>query len=298
MYMKIIKRTLIFALLAVSAFLVLSCDVINPFSASGMVPGGNWIYFGEGNTIHRMRLDGSEVEKNLFTVTPQSGEYTNAVQLNPVTEKIYIHMYFPAVSNRIIEANLDGSEQHVIVDEGTNDIYSMKIDTGINKLYYATSSSIVEVDLASTPVSKRNIYNGAFGSPFSLTTDYKGNIYYTYGAFIYKVDIGSQSGGQFPVDPAPAAPEGITFDKLSGNIFVYDGNAIVKISGSIYNSIFSSAIITCQGNMEFSTSTGKLFFYNDFAAAYELYSINSDGTGLKKIYSGASVIGGFDILSK
>ena len=62
------KKTAITIIASILLMIFVSCSDINPFFAGGVVPGGNWIYFVEAQSVRRVRLDSSEIE-NVFNIS-------------------------------------------------------------------------------------------------------------------------------------------------------------------------------------------------------------------------------------
>ena len=290
------KKTAITIIVSIILMIIVSCSEINPFFAGGVVPGGNWIYFAEGNDIKRMRLDGKEPE-HVFSIGPTD---IRGIQLDPFQQKIYIsyHVTDTPDINKIYEYDLDGESGKQVADTGIEDIFAIKIDASSGKLYYATAAMIRQISLESG--TDDLIYSMGLSSPFSMSPDYNGNIYFSQTNSITKLNISTNAGSPITLTPSVAIPNGLASDR-DNNIYFYDGDHIRRFNSTnsnnidIYNSVDNWGY---QNNMEINRVVSKLFFYNSKTVPYELYSINLDGTEVKKIYSTNISIGGFDILSK
>ena len=287
------KKTVLIIFVSILLMIFVSCSDMNPFSAGGVVPGGNWIYFSEGSNIRRMRLDGTEVE-NVFTVSYVD---IGRIQLDPFRQKIYILNFIPNTTNKIYEYNLDGTGEDLIEDLGfSSDIYDMKIDSSAGMLYYAHTGGIVKIDLVSG--STTTIETVALTNASSLTPDYQGNIYYTVGVLLKKLVISTQSSNSITTTPALASPSGISYDRNNVNFYLYDSNFINRISGSTSTAFYGSPGFVYAKNTEISSTENKLFFVRDITMIFRIYSINLDGSGLKELLGDSPALGGFDILSK
>jgi len=298
------KKIAITIFVSIILIVVVGCSDINPFFAGGVVPGGNWIYFAEANNIKRMCLDGSEVE-SVFTVSYVD---IQRIQLDPFQQKIYILNVNPApLNSSIYEYTLDGKDEKRIIDKDSVFIYDMKIDSAAGILYYfddaAAVGNIRQIELEIGKSS--DIYVTAATTAFSMSPDFSGNLYYTHGTSLNKLNISAKSSSVItPLTPALVVPGGVAFDRGSGNVYLYDNDGtdtmfeVKKIIPSIPSStdIYNDTPFIYSKNVEISSIDNKMFFYHDNVSTFELYSLNLDGSGLKQIYS--SQIGGFDILSK
>jgi len=288
--------TIFFSLLLIIFF---SCSEINPFFAGGVVPGGNWIYFAEGSNINRMRLDGSELE-SVFTV----GYFDiQRIQLDQMRQKIYVLDVEPAGPNsRIYEYNLDGTGEKKLSEHLMTYVMDMKIDSMAGELYYVFDDGVDyrlwKINL-SDGTAENFYYNPSLGN-VSLSPDYSGYIYLAFNAGMAKINIESNAFSSVPVSPVLGVPMGLTLNRGTNDFYLYDGQIIKRISGSASTDIYDSFSMNYARNMEISSVDQKLFYYHDNPASFEhdLYSINLDGTGLDKIYTGGAPLGGFDILSK
>ncbi len=294
------KNTAITIFFSILLIIIISCSDINPFTAGGVVPGGNWIYFAEGNSIRRMRLDGNEPE-NVFTVDLDATdmEYITSLQLNPFKQKIYIltNETMNDMTGSITEYNLDGTNKDILASYPMTTIYDIEIDTAGGLLYFANGADIRQIDLATG--ANDLIYVGAFVASFSMCIDYNGNIYYTNGnPSIYKLNISTGSNSMITPVPALASPGGIIYNQDKDEIYVHDGLSIVRVVGLVSNTIYLSGTLNFQNNMELYRIENKLFNYRTEAMNYELNSVNLDGTGFTTIYSNNFGISAFDILSK
>ena len=293
------NKTAITIIASILLMIFVSCSDINPFFAAGVVPGGNWIYFSEGNIIKKMRLDGSEVE-SVFTIDTSE---IRRIQLDSFRQKIYISSHIAANDEKICEYNLDGSGVKELVNKGAMPILDMKIDSAAGMLYYAyneTMGEIHQIDLESGSSQKIFTNTAAFGGSFSMSPDFDGNLYYTDSASPYKLNISTQISNMLTLVPAPTVSGGVTFDRDNNYLYLYDANAIKKInlSNSTISTIFSGVGYIYQKNMELSRIENKLFLICDMGPNYRLLSINLDGSDLKEIYPESPGFSAFDILSK
>lgn len=289
------KKIAITIFVSIILIIIVGCSDMNPFSAGGVVPGGNWIYFVEVDQVKKMHMDGTGSE----SVVSLSYVYTSKIQLDPIRQKIYILNSDPALDDSIYEYNLDGSDEQLIYSQpGINTIWDMTIDHTNGYLYFIPGfNGIKSYNLETSQIE--DVYTLPLGTtPFFVTSDYKGGVYFVETGELRKVVSLSSNNLITNV----GSIYGLSYDRVGTKIYT------TSMTGMIYNinpiGGNSSGISTSEdlqgGGIAISTAESKIYFYdaNAMIMPYTIFSINMDGSGKKTVYSNDIGINTFDILSK
>lgn len=292
------KRTAVTIVITGLIMMFTSCNDINPFYAGGVVPGGNWIYFAEGDTIKRMRLDGTETA-SVFKYSDAGAYYVKKIQLDPLRQKMYIlYSLITPPGSKIVEYNLDGSGTKVILDSGISyDIYDISIDPGKGYLYFIQGNTGIKSYNVET-AQMTDVYNVVLGTtPFFVSPDYKGGIYFVESNILQKVSNTASSTSITNVGTI----YGLSYDKSENYFYT------TSMTGMIYKidpgNGTSTGIATFE-DLDYSpvvaTTDKKIYYYdkNAYTMPYTIFSMEMDGSGKKAIYSNDFGISAFDILSK
>ena len=292
------KKTILTIFTLILLIIFFSCSEINPFYAGGVVPGGNWIYFAEGSTIKKMRLDGTEVE-SVFTFPDGGMYYAKKIQLDPIREKMFVlYSLIAPPGSKIIEYNLDGTGANEILDSGISyDIWDMNIDSGNGYLYFIPGNNgIKSYNFATSQFS--DVYTGTLGTtPFFVTPDYRGGQYFVETGNLNKVT----GTGSYNIITSVGSIYGLCYEKIENYLYT------TAMTGMIYKinplNGASTGIATFE-DLDYapviSTSEKRIYFYdrNAMVMPYTIFSINMDGSDKKVIYTNDFGISAFDILSK
>ncbi len=298
--------------LIVFIFLIVftACTNMDPLGIANGIPEGynpdavpdavdnDWIYYAEGSTIKKMRLDGTEIS-TAFTVNYSQGEIRKLL-LDPIKQKIYIFNYFAAITNDIYQYNLDGSEEKHVVTAGTSDIYDMAIDHIHSYLYYSWNGGIKSINLNDS-LLEANALTLSIGSPSYLFTDYQGGLYFFDNALVYKVDTVATATSLNVTPAITISSQGPITDTAGKIVYYYESSLFKKIdldTSVSVNIVDPSASIV--GALSLYEKGGRIYFYSDDGAQYKIYSIALDGTDTKKLIldNGSTPIQSFDILAK
>ncbi len=276
----------------------ISCNDINPFYAGGVVPGGNWIYFAEGDTIKRMRLDGSETA-SVFKFNDAGTYSVRKIQLDPLRQKMYIlYSLITPPGSKIVEYNLDGSGAKVILDSGSiYDIYDISIDPGKGYLYFIPGNTgIKSYNVETTQFT--DVYTVLLGTtPFFVSPDYKGGVYFVENGNLQKVNNTATSTFITNVGTI----RGLSYDRFENYLYTTgDTGMIYKIDPSNGTSTGIATFEDLDYSPVVATTDKKIYFYdnNAFIMPYSIFSMDMDGSGKKAVYTNDFGISAFDILSK